>query len=122
MEHTGFQHQALIYQGAEEYLAGTIPYLRAGLEAGQPTLVAVGPDQTELLRAELGADAGLIRFVDMREIGRNPASIIPLWAAFIDESDGIPVRGIGESVWATRSAVALGECQRHESLLNCAFD
>src|SRR5690349_8759819 len=52
MEHTGFQHQALIYESAEDYLAGTAPYLRAGLEAGQPVLVAVGPDQTELLRDE----------------------------------------------------------------------
>jgi anti-sigma regulatory factor (Ser/Thr protein kinase) len=122
MEHTGFQHQALIYGSAEDYLAGTAPYLRAGLEVGQPVLVAVGPEQTELLQAELGADAGLIRFVDMREVGRNPASIIPLWAEFVDEGEGVPVRGIGEPVWAARSAAALDECQRHESLLNCAFD
>src|SRR6188472_1214559 len=88
MEHTGFQHQALIYDGAEEYLAGAVPYLHAGLEAGQPILVAVGPRQTELLQDELAADSELIRFVDMREVGRNPASIIPLWAAFIDENKG----------------------------------
>ena len=31
MKHTGFQHQALVYDGAEEYLAGAIPYLEAGL-------------------------------------------------------------------------------------------
>ncbi|HEU5104508.1 MAG TPA: anti-sigma factor RsbA family regulatory protein [Solirubrobacterales bacterium] len=122
MEHTGFQHQALIYESAEEYLAGTAPYLRAGLEAEQPVLVAVGPEQTELLRGELGADAELIRFVDMREVGRNPASIIPLWAEFVDEGEGMPVRGIGEPVWAARSTAALDECQRHESLLNFAFD
>jgi anti-sigma regulatory factor (Ser/Thr protein kinase) len=122
MEHTGFQHQALIYNGAEEYLAGAVPYLRAGLETGQRILVAVGPAQTELLQDELKADSDLIRFVDMREVGRNPASIIPLWAAFIDENEGLPVRGIGESVWAARSAAALDECRRHEALLNTAFD
>ncbi len=122
MEHTGFQHQALIYDGAEDYLAGTVPYLRAGLEAEQPILVAVGPEQTALLRDELGADSGLIRFADMREVGRNPASIIPIWAGFVDENGGVPVRGIGEPVWASRSPAALEECQRHESLLNFAFD
>jgi anti-sigma regulatory factor (Ser/Thr protein kinase) len=122
MEHTGFQHQALIYDGAEEYLAGAVPYLGAGLESDQPMLVAVGPEQAALLRDQLGADAELIRFVEMREVGRNPASVIPLWAAFIDENEGVPVRGIGEPVWAARSAAALDECQRLESLLNTAFD
>jgi len=122
MEHTGFQHQALIYDGAEDYLAGAIPYLEAGLEVDQQMLVAVGPDQTALLRDQLGADADLIHFVDMREVGRNPASIIPLWAEFIEENAGLPVRGIGEPIWAARSAAALDECQRHEALLNTAFD
>jgi anti-sigma regulatory factor (Ser/Thr protein kinase) len=85
-------------------------------------LVAVGPGQTRLLQGELGADAERVRFVDMREVGRNPASIIPIWRAFLDEAAGRPVRGIGEPVWAARSAAALDECQRHEALLNTAFD
>src|SRR5215203_1956895 len=122
MERSGFQHQALIYDGTEDYLAGALPYLETGLEVEQQMLVAVGPEQTGLLRDHLGADAELIRFVDMREVGRNPASIIPLWAEFIEENAGLPVRGIGEPVWAARSAAALDECQRHESLLNTAFD
>src|SRR5436853_3156773 len=58
----------------------------------------------------------------MREVGRNPASIIPLWAEFIEENAGLPVRGIGEAVWAARSSVALEECHRLESLINTAFD
>jgi len=122
MEHTGFQHQALIYDGAEEFLAAAVPYLRDGLQAGQPALVAVGPDQTRLLQGELGADSELIRFADMRKVGRNPASIIPIWAEFVDENDTLPVRGIGEPIWAARSPAALEECQRHECLLNTAFD
>ncbi|HEX6780427.1 MAG TPA: sensor histidine kinase [Solirubrobacterales bacterium] len=121
MRDAGFQHEALIYAGSDEYLAGTVPFLRAGLEAGQPVLVAVGPGQTEVLRGELGADAGLVRFLDMREVGRNPAAIIPVWREFVDGAAGQPVRGIGEPVWAARSAAALEECQRHESLLNVAF-
>jgi anti-sigma regulatory factor (Ser/Thr protein kinase) len=121
MEHAGFQHQALIYEGADEYLAGTVPFLRAGLEAGEPALVAVGQAQTELLAGELGADAKRVRFLPMEEVGRNPAKIIPLWRDFVDENGGGSVRGIGEPVWAGRSPAALEECQRHESLLNVAF-
>jgi anti-sigma regulatory factor (Ser/Thr protein kinase) len=122
IEPAGFQHEALIYHGSDEYVAGTVPFLWAGLEAGQPLLVAVGPDQTALLERELGRDAGRVRFADMREVGRNPASIIPVWQQFVDESGGRPVRGIGEPVWASRSTAALEECCRHESLLNTAFD
>ncbi|HEX5984316.1 MAG TPA: anti-sigma factor RsbA family regulatory protein [Solirubrobacterales bacterium] len=121
MEHTGFQHEALIYEGPDEYLAGTVPFLRAAIEAGEPALVAVRPAQTELVQNELGEDASRVRFVDMEEVGRNPAQIIPFWRDFVDESGGRPVRGIGEPVWAARSPAALDECQRHESLLNLAF-
>jgi anti-sigma regulatory factor (Ser/Thr protein kinase) len=122
IEHPGFQHEALIYHGSEEYVAGAIPFLWAGIEAGELLLVAVGPDQTALLKRELGQDGGRVRFLDMREVGRNPAAIIPVWQQFVDESEGRPVRGIGEPVWASRSEAALEECQRHEALLNFAFD
>ncbi|MGN6814746.1 MAG: anti-sigma factor RsbA family regulatory protein [Solirubrobacterales bacterium] len=121
MSQLGFQHEALIYEGDNDYLAGTVPFLRAALEAGEPALVAVGPAQTELLEGELGEDASAVRFVDMQALGRNPASIIPFWREFVDENGGRSVRGIGEPVWAERSPAALEECQRHESLLNVAF-
>jgi anti-sigma regulatory factor (Ser/Thr protein kinase) len=122
MRHDGFQHEALIYDGSDAYLAGTLPFLREGIEAERPLLVAVGPDQSTLLRRELGEDADRVRFVDMRVVGRNPAAIIPVWSAFVEENEGQPVGGIGEPVWASRSEAALDECQRHESLLNVAFD
>ncbi|HMI82092.1 MAG TPA: sensor histidine kinase [Solirubrobacterales bacterium] len=121
MEHAGFRHEALIYEGADEYLAGTLPYLRAALEAREPVLVAVGAAQTELLERGLGDDARRVRFLPMEEVGRNPASIIPLWREFVDENGGREVRGIGEPVWADRSPAALEECHRHEALLNVAF-
>jgi len=123
MERTSFQHQALVYQGEEEYLAGTVPFLEGALEAEEPALIAVGPVQTEWLEgAFTTADRRELSFVDMETVGRNPASIIPFWREFVDENGGRRVRGIGEPVWAARSSAALEECQRHESLLNVAFD
>jgi anti-sigma regulatory factor (Ser/Thr protein kinase) len=121
MENAGFQHEALIYEGAEEYLAGTLPFVRAALDAGEPALVAVGAAQTELLEDALGEDAKRVRFAEMEEVGHNPAQILPLWRDFVTEAGGRSVRGIGEPIWAERSAAALDECQRHESLLNVAF-
>jgi len=121
MEHAGFQHQALIYEGADEYVAGTAPFLRAALEAGQPALVAVRKEQVELLKHELRADIGTLRFVCIEEIGRNPAAVIPLWRDFVDENQGRPVRGVSEMVWPDRSPSEMEECHRHEALLNLAF-
>jgi anti-sigma regulatory factor (Ser/Thr protein kinase) len=121
MEHSGFQHSALIYDGEAEYLAATVPFLEGALEAEEPALVAVRPHQTALLEDALGEDGKHVRFVNMHELGRNPAWIIPFWRDFVEECGGRSVRGIGEPVWSARSPAALEECQRHESLLNVAF-
>jgi anti-sigma regulatory factor (Ser/Thr protein kinase) len=64
-----------------------------------------------------------VEFVDMAQIGRNPARIIPRWRQFVDEhqDSARPIRGIGEPIWAGRSDAELAECQVHERLLNVAF-
>jgi anti-sigma regulatory factor (Ser/Thr protein kinase) len=121
MEQRGFQHQALIYEGSDEYLAGTMPFVREALAAGDPILVAVGEAQGELIAGELGPDAGRVLFVDMHRVGSNPALAIPLWRDFVDDHDGRPVRGVGEPAWAGHGGAALEECHRHECLLNHAF-
>jgi anti-sigma regulatory factor (Ser/Thr protein kinase) len=86
-------------------------------------LVMVTADKIELLRAELGADADRVTFADMAEAGRNPARIISAWSDFAADhlAEGRPLRGIGEPIWAGRSADELIECEHHESLLNLAF-
>jgi anti-sigma regulatory factor (Ser/Thr protein kinase) len=122
MEHAGFQHQALIYEGADEYLEGTIPFLRGALQAGHPALVAVRKDRAELLRGELGREAGMMHFVAVEEVARNPAGVIPLWRDFVDENPGRAVRGISELAWPERSPAEMEECHRHEALINLAFD
>lgn len=116
-----FRHDALIYSDPQEFLEGTVPFLRAALEAEEPALVAVSQSQTALLKAELGDAAAEIRFADMETLGRNPGRIIPFWRHFVDEFGGRPVRGIGEPVWPGREHHEIDECQRHESLLNVAF-
>lgn len=121
MEQRGFQHQALIYEGSDEYLAGTMPFVREALAAGDPILVAVGETQGELIAGELGPDAGRVLFVDMRRVGSNPALAIPLWRDFVDDHDGRLARGVSEPASAARGGAALEECHRHECLLNHAF-
>jgi hypothetical protein len=120
MEDAGFQHRALIYEGADEYLGGVVPFLHAALEAGQPALVAVRKEQAELLKGELGGQADLLRFAAIEDLGRNPAAMIPLWRDLVDRSKGRSVRGVGEFAWPDRTRAEMEECHRHEALLNLA--
>lgn len=119
----GFRHGALLYADEQELLAGTVPFLRAGAEREEAMLVAMPQPNLKVLMGELNGEAEHVRFVDMQELGRNPARIISAWHDFIDvhAASGRGVRGIGEPIWAGRSAPELEECERHEALLNLAF-
>jgi anti-sigma regulatory factor (Ser/Thr protein kinase) len=118
-----FLHQAFFYAGEDEFLAGTLPFVREGVRAGEAVLVLTSDDKARLLEAELADDAGRVEFADMSRVGRNPARLLPLWRKFVDDhtAEGRPVRGIGEPAWHGRTAAELTECVRHESLLNLAF-
>jgi anti-sigma regulatory factor (Ser/Thr protein kinase) len=119
---TAFHHEAFLYAGAEAFLEGTVPFIDAGLEAGEPVLVVVGREKIRSLREALGAGAGRVAFADMATVGRNPARIIPAWRDFLaTHGAGRPARGIGEPVYPDRTPDELLECQRHEALLNVAF-
>lgn len=97
-----------------------MPFLTDALAHGQPAMVALPPDRLDLVRSALPADGSGIHFVDMVELGHNPARIIPAWQAYLDRFPGQPVRGIGEPVWAGRRAAEIDECHLHETLLNVA--
>src|SRR6478752_98684 len=92
------------------------PFIRDGVDARQPVMVAVIGPRIAALRTELGTAAQSVEFVDMSELGRNPARIIPAWREFIDRHRSAgPVRGVGEPIWAGRRAAELQECQLHEA-------
>jgi anti-sigma regulatory factor (Ser/Thr protein kinase) len=119
-----FRHEALLYTGAEQFVAGTESFVRGALDAGEPILVAVIEPRASMLRDALGADAEHVQFLDMENVGRNPARIIPAWQEWVDRHapGGRSFRGIGEPIWAGRSPAEIVECQQHEQLLNTAFD
>ncbi|HLZ95992.1 MAG TPA: sensor histidine kinase [Candidatus Dormibacteraeota bacterium] len=123
MNDHGFRHEALFYASEDEFLLGTVPFIRQGVQAGDAILVVESEEKVRLLRRELGEDASAVHFANMAQVGANPARIIPAWREFVEGHDheGRGLRGIGEPIWAGRSADELVECQRHESLLNVAF-
>ncbi len=115
-----FRHEALLYRGSDGFLAGALPYIRAGLAADEAILVAVDAGKIRSLRGALGTDADRVQFADMAVVGHNPARLIPAWREFADANPG-PVRGVGEPIWPGRNETELVECQLHEALLNMAF-
>lgn len=119
-----FRHDAVFYDGMEDFVARIVPFIQDGVDAGEPVLVVVSPEKIERLRDELDGRADGVRFADMANVGMNPARIIPAWRTFVNEqhASGRPFRGIGEPIWAARSRDELDECERHEALLNVAFD
>jgi anti-sigma regulatory factor (Ser/Thr protein kinase) len=119
-----FRHEALVYDGLADFVGGTAAFIRDGLERDDVILVVVTGDKVRALRDALDGDAGDVAFADMAHVGHNPARIIPAWYDFLGRQPevGRGVRGVGEPIWAGRGPAELVECQRHESLLNAAFD
>ncbi|MFJ9243477.1 anti-sigma factor RsbA family regulatory protein [Streptomyces sp. NPDC101776] len=118
-----FAHPALFYRGEAQYTAATVPFVRAGLAAGEAVAVAVPGPRLELIRAGLGSTGAGVRFLDMTEVGRNPGRIIPgVLRAFADaHADSGRVRIVGEPIWPGRTAVEYPACVQHEALINSAF-
>jgi anti-sigma regulatory factor (Ser/Thr protein kinase) len=118
-----FRHEALFYSSDDEFLAGTVPFILEGVDAGEAVLALVPEPRLAVLITALDAAAARVTFSDMRTVGHNPARIIPVWQDFVDRhgAGGRPVRGVGEPIWAGRGPDEIVECQIHESLLNVAF-
>lgn len=119
----GFRHEAVLYRGLADLVDRVAPFVKEGVDLGQPVLVAMLPDRLAALEKALGADAARVHFVDMAELGRNPARIIAAWRRFLTAATGsISPRGVGEPIWAGRRPAEIIESGLHESLLNVAFD
>ena len=127
--HSGYRHEAFFFGNDEEFVEAATPFVRAGRQGGEPTLVALAPARLDILRDALGADADGVLFVDMTRVGANPARVLPTLRAFLDEvgTDGEsgsprPVRCLGEPIWPGRRPAEVVESQIHEALLNMAVE
>ncbi len=120
---TSFRHEALFYaDGDRGFVRATLALVGSALAADAGVLVAVAAGRATALAEALGEEAERVCFADISRLARNPARIIPMWRDFAREhTGGGAALGIGEAVWPGRSVAELGECERHEALLNLAF-
>ena len=119
----GYRHEAFLYSGTAEFLAGTMPFISRAVDAGDPVLVMLSGPKIDLLRRRLGPAAGNVSFADMADVGGNPGRIIAAWWRFANAHAGAPqLCGIGEALLPGRSLAEIAECQLYEALVNVAFD
>jgi anti-sigma regulatory factor (Ser/Thr protein kinase) len=122
---TGFNHEAVLYAGDKDFVDRVARFLLDGISAGEPSLVMTNARKISALRERLGgADEGVVEYRDMQIVGANPACIIPAWDDFAlkrSRAGAARLRGVGEPIWAGRTALELEECHWHEALINRAF-
>jgi anti-sigma regulatory factor (Ser/Thr protein kinase) len=121
--HAGYRHEALLYAGTDDFVERIVPFITDGLATEEAVLVAAADEKLDLLRHALATDAERVTLLDMADVGRNPARVIPAWREFVDQhrQTGRPLRGVGEPIWPERTPDELVECGRHEALLNLAL-
>jgi anti-sigma regulatory factor (Ser/Thr protein kinase) len=118
------EHDAFVYNSAEELLSAAVPFVREGLAANEPVLAAPTSANADLLRKELGVLA------DAVDWARQPERHKPVerLAVFVRYSQGMLARGarrirlLSEPVCLdSPSAPVTTEWKRYESYLNVAL-
>ncbi|MGH3458809.1 anti-sigma factor RsbA family regulatory protein [Aeromicrobium sp.] len=119
-----FVHEAFLYDDDHEFFDRMVPFIDDGVESGDAVLVVLDRARIDTLRSVFSTANGSVQYQDMAEVGRNPGRIISAWTRFVadNRSAGRRMRGIGEPIWHGRTDAEIQECQRHEALLNVAFD
>lgn len=114
-------HLALFYEGEREYIDGLTSFIEPALAAGEPVAAALPPPRAELLRRHLGVAGDELEILDMFELGRNPARIIPAVERMVARHDGTRLHYIGEPIWPGRTHEEIREATKHEALINLAW-
>lgn len=117
----GLRHVAFFYRDQASYQSGIVRFARVGLAMGEPTLIALPGDESGRIADQLAGEPGELVCVDISDLGRNPARIIPALRAFVGRHAGQRVRVVEEPVWPGRSASQECEAIRSEALLNLAL-
>lgn len=118
----GFAHIALQYRSATEFSAGVLPFVEAGVKAGEPVLVAAQGSNLRLLRDQLDGLGRRVAFTDLVSIGPNPGRLLSWMRQASAQHRGLPVRYVHETMWPSRRPEEFGEIVRHEALINQILD
>jgi anti-sigma regulatory factor (Ser/Thr protein kinase) len=114
-------HAALLHTSTDEFAAGALGFVDAGLDEDEPVLVSAPGSGISFLRERMNGRAHRVNWADTAQEGANPARIMPVLRAFADAHAGRPVRFLQELAWSARTSAEQREAIRHEALINVAF-
>jgi len=114
-------HAALLHSSTDEFVAGALGFVNAGLDEDEPVLVSAPGPGISFLRERMDGRAHRVDWADTAADGANPARIMPVLRAFAEAHVGRPVRFLQELAWAARTRAEQREAIRHEALINVAF-
>lgn len=115
------EHPALLYGTEQEFLGYMVPYVSAGIEAGDVVFVAAHGSLLPGLRRELGAGADAVRLADTDVWHPHPMPRLRAFHEFVTEeiaAGATRFRLAGEPVWPEGPPELIREWQRYESVLN----
>jgi anti-sigma regulatory factor (Ser/Thr protein kinase) len=121
---SAFEHDALIYDGRDEFIEHMLPFVRDGIDRGESVLAVTSVDNAVALQDALGADGGRVEFRDSTPWYASPGKAFKSYADYVAQhrvnGDG-RLRVIGEPLWPVGSPEAVAEWAKYESVLNVAF-
>lgn len=124
-DHSGgpLTHQALLYGSEEEFLTATVPFIREGLDRGDPIRAATTSRNTGWLRGVLGADARHVTFCDSSQWYRHPVRTLAALHHTVQAAaqGGQRLRMLEDPMGTARTRQESKEWARYESLVNAAL-
>lgn len=121
-DHVGYFHETAFYGSDDEFVDIVRPFLRGGLEAGEPTVVACAPHNTALLQRSL--DCSAIRFLPAGDHYARPGPTVRTYRALFAElaaAGADQIRVIGD-VPHPGTGVEWDAWMRYEAAVNVAYD
>jgi anti-sigma regulatory factor (Ser/Thr protein kinase) len=116
-------HQALLYEDSQQFLTAVVPFIRDGLDRGEPVLAVTPEAKSALLRDELGNAAADVQFVEPARWYDAPGRTLAACHRYVQERrDGQErVRVVGEPVWSGWDPLETAGWKRFEAILNIAL-
>jgi transcriptional regulator with XRE-family HTH domain len=122
---TMLAHQVFVYRDDATFLDSTVPYLVDGIERSEAVLAVMSPNNTEIVREQLGKSADRIQFVATEPWYSTPVHAMNAYRTFMDDkvAQGSSwTRIVAEAAWAGRAEEEIRVWNHYESLVNMAFN
>jgi anti-sigma regulatory factor (Ser/Thr protein kinase) len=116
------RHHAFVYESDEEYVAGSVAFLRDGLDAGEAAIVANTRDGLAMMRDALGPDSERVSFVDVSATYTRPAhTVAKYYGTFVEQLRSAPsVRAVANGQFGATPS-EWREWMAYEAITNVAY-